>query len=301
MILQDIRSLSAGLIIALITTGAERCPEPHKKKDIVPAPRAVHLASSRSMRFEYDGQDIAPTQLQNMPAEIICKRPIGQCVLPKPQCKDLYIPKPHCKDLYIVFRDRWNDMDTVYKVKNGSGEIMYFSNRDQQTWVIAADRQPIFDVLTGRLWSIDSYRGDPADELFKALGAGDITLMSKLLNANPTLANYPYDGGMTLPMMGNDIRVTRLAVDAGANLEAKDINGNRPLHYAVYYRNLAMVELLVARKAKVNAKNSWGETPLHFATKLKNEAIADYLIQHGADPSIRDGRRKTPVGLAIGN
>ncbi len=133
------------------------------------------------MLFEFDGENIAPNRLLNMPAQLFCKQQIGVCLL----------PKPGDKEMHIVFRDFSRGMDWVYKLNNGSGEITYLFNNNQ-SWEVAVDRQPIIDVLTGRMWSIDITSGDPAEELLKAFDAGDLTLMSKLLNADPNLANISY-------------------------------------------------------------------------------------------------------------
>ncbi|MGE0131295.1 MAG: ankyrin repeat domain-containing protein [Blastocatellales bacterium] len=186
-------------------------------------------------------------------------------------------------------------------MNNGNGEIAYFFNGDNRMLEITIDRQPIIEVSSGRLWSVDAYRGDPAEALLKALEDRDMTIMSKLLNSNPSLSNTTYSGGMTLLMFSDSPRVTRMALGAGADVNAKDINGSTPLHYAAYYGHIQIAELLIARKANVNAKNFFGNTPLHFAMSMGKEALGDYLIKCGADTSIRNSAGQTPLGIALDN
>lgn len=42
-----------------------------------------------------------------------------------------------------------------------------------------------------------------------------------------------------------------------------------------------VVELPLAHRADVNAKDIKGDTPLHFASQARNKGLADLLHQHG--------------------
>src|SRR5262249_48710931 len=150
-------------------------------------------------------------------------------------------------------------------------------------------------------WTMDIYRRDLADDLFDAFKRRDLLMVSKLLNSNPTLVNAPLQNGMTLLMMtgDNDFQIAKMAVGAGANVNAQDINGNTPLHYAAYYNSIGVAELLVSRRAVVDAKNYFGETPLHYAVMQSHNAIASYLVRLGADSNIRNGRGETPLGIVL--
>ncbi len=62
------------------------------------------------------------------------------------------------------------------------------------------------------------------------------------------------------------VAVAKLMIDKGANVNAKDPNGDTALHFAVAYHRPEMVELLLANKANVNVANKEGKTPLNIAT-----------------------------------
>ena len=56
--------------------------------------------------------------------------------------------------------------------------------------------------------------------------------------------------------------------DAGANLEASDSEGNRPLHYAAERGCLELVSLLVQARVNVDATGNHGATALHLAARF---------------------------------
>jgi ankyrin repeat protein len=72
--------------------------------------------------------------------------------------------------------------------------------------------------------------------------------------------------------------ITKLLIDAGADIKAKDLSGRTPLHYAA---SEEMVELLVSLRADPNAKDTSGQTPLD-ALARSNSKVMEALMQHGA-------------------
>ncbi len=84
----------------------------------------------------------------------------------------------------------------------------------------------------------------------------------------------------------------RLLAEAGADVNARDNNGNTPLHEA----NLTGVEEeLLKLGADVNARNNDGETPIF--TTFDPDAIA-LFIKHGADLTIRNNKGQTVMEAA---
>jgi len=251
------------------------------------------------MTFEFNGQRIAPTRFQGASPELVSDGQLGEYVLPKPQGNELY----------IVFRDHGLYKDWIYKASNGSGETTLLFNNGNQAWEMTVDRQPIIEVSNGRMWNMDVQSGNPEGELLNALGNNDLTLTSKLLNAMPSLAKVSFNGGQTLLMLavsdprlnpGKDLAFAKMAIQAGADVNAKDIKGHTPLHYAVYFDKEEMIRLLVDSKADVNAQDSSGDTPLHLAMGKRNETFANYLAQHGANFTIKNAAGQTPIGVALG-
>ena len=72
---------------------------------------------------------------------------------------------------------------------------------------------------------------------------------------------------------------------AGAEVDARDLNGETPLHWAAgRNRNPAVIAELVEAGADLDARDGDGNTPLHASRRNTNPAVALLLLELGADP-----------------
>ena len=99
--------------------------------------------------------------------------------------------------------------------------------------------------------------------------------------------NYRYDDED-----GARLECVRLLVKAGANVNARDKDGNTPLHEGF---QTDVEEELLKSGADVNARNKDGETPIF--TDVDEESIP-LFIKYGADLSVRNKAGKTVVEAA---
>ena len=91
--------------------------------------------------------------------------------------------------------------------------------------------------------------------------------------------------------------------DAGANLEATDIVGLTPLHYAAISGSVELVSWLVQSGVNLDAasKNSY-TTALHVAAGRDSRAnCVEVLLAAGASPHVRDWNGNTPFRVALRN
>jgi ankyrin repeat protein len=99
-----------------------------------------------------------------------------------------------------------------------------------------------------------------------ACGKGHLPVVIELLNPNDS-------NGATTTILGK--RKTR----AGANTEAKDNDGDTPLHIAALTGHLPVVKALLAVGANILAANNTGRLPVHEAVSYERSAVTKYLLQ----------------------
>lgn len=86
--------------------------------------------------------------------------------------------------------------------------------------------------------------------------------------------------------------IFKLLIGAGADVNAKDLDGETVQMKAMEEQNIMAVELLVNAGADVNAKDSLGQTVLMRAVQVirytSDTDMIELLIKLGADPSVKD-------------
>ena len=102
-------------------------------------------------------------------------------------------------------------------------------------------------------------------------------------------------------------RAAKVLHDNGAHLNVRGDGQATPLHSAVYYGDLHMIQLLLEYKADVNARNAIGETPLYHMTRRAWEGpnlpqvlddVVRLLLKHGADVNAPSNQKTTPLEMA---
>jgi ankyrin repeat protein len=76
--------------------------------------------------------------------------------------------------------------------------------------------------------------------------------------------------------------LTKLLIDNGANVNAKNANGQSSLVIAVGKENPEITKLLIERGADVNVESKSGFTPLHWATYRGLYPIVELLLAANA-------------------
>ncbi|HEY6214395.1 MAG TPA: ankyrin repeat domain-containing protein [Vicinamibacterales bacterium] len=76
--------------------------------------------------------------------------------------------------------------------------------------------------------------------------------------------------------------VAGLLIGQGADVNAADAGGWRPLHLAAANDNLDAIKALIAQGADVQVQNGDGRTPLSLAQEKSRREAAAFLRRHGA-------------------
>jgi ankyrin repeat protein len=73
-----------------------------------------------------------------------------------------------------------------------------------------------------------------------------------------------------------------------------------PLHMAARRGNVVIAHALVGSGAEIEARDTNGDTPLHRAVKCGQAEMVAFLLSHGADVQARAKNGKTPWQMARG-
>lgn len=123
-----------------------------------------------------------------------------------------------------------------------------------------------------------------SDPLHEAATDGDLVRMRALLRAGNALHRAA--------AAGHDAVITALA-QAGADVDASDSRGMRPIDHAARHGHVDAIQALVLVGAAVDAPSAGGSTPLHVAATAGQPGAAAALVMAGASLEARNAAGQT--------
>ena len=116
--------------------------------------------------------------------------------------------------------------------------------------------------------------------------------------ANPNANDGKHFAVHKAASSGNEELVETLC-QHGANLDARDINGQTAVHYAVYYQNLPILLDLIYYNANLDIADNNGQTAVHYAVFFGNMRFLRTLVMAKASVDICDQTGRSPLFVAI--
>ena len=89
--------------------------------------------------------------------------------------------------------------------------------------------------------------------------------------------------------------IVQLLLDKGADVHARDINGETALMTAAEKGNTSIAKMLLEKGAEINTKNKQGQTPLLKIAEKENLDMINFLLENGADINARDKWKETAL------
>jgi ankyrin repeat protein len=140
-------------------------------------------------------------------------------------------------------------------------------------------------------------------DIFEASVLGKVDRIQDILRETPARVSEHAPDGFTpvaLAAFFGQLAAVHALIAAGADVTAAAKNGLKvqALHAAVAGRNLDIVKAVLDAGADPNAQQQAGFRPMHEAGSNANRKLAELLLARGADPTLTSDDGKSAIDLA---
>ena len=149
----------------------------------------------------------------------------------------------------------------------------------------------------------------PRTELHIAVGCFYLAAVQRLLEAVVDVTIEDEEGESPLHVAAltvtgfSSAAIVKLLVQAGAELNCRNIHEETPLLFAAQECNLPLAKVLLEAGAEVNCRNDRGSTPLVYAAATRPwnriPAMIKLLLEAGANANLRDRGGLSPLDHAL--
>ena len=152
---------------------------------------------------------------------------------------------------------------------------------------------------------IPFYPDNTALHEYFLIGPASIEEVKMLLNNEASLDAKDEEGDTPLHvaiLTNQPVEVIRLLLEAKAPLEAEDEDGDTPLHAAIRTSQPGkVIKLFLEAQAPLNAKNATGDTPLHAAVRVHfpSVEVVQMLLEAHASVNAINEEGNTPLHIAV--
>jgi cytohesin len=170
-------------------------------------------------------------------------------------------------------------------------------------WAAHAGHLGLVQLLVTKTAGQEQYGKRLNLPLALAVKKGNLDVAQFLLNAGAD-ANAGYSIGrcrstpLQTAVLDQSTSIVELLLSHGADVPPMAAPEGTLLHLWVYGGGAPRIgDLLLSRHIDVNAKDGQGETPLHLAVRYGQKLAVEWLLKHGADAKAKNLRGQTPVEL----
>ncbi len=165
--------------------------------------------------------------------------------------------------------------------------IEFSASAEESRWVIN-DAPPHMTRL--QYTPVPCVASPDVTKLHMAISSRDSATVRRLLAEGVDVNGRSMNGNTplwTALVLAEDVELAQLLMDAGADLDARDWNGDPLAHVLADEDSLASIQLLIDAGADLNSRDRNGDTLLGTASVANNLELMRQLLELGADPNGR--------------
>ena len=133
-------------------------------------------------------------------------------------------------------------------------------------------------------WTEEEIRQDPIKGLLTAVEQGNLSLVQKYIDQDPSLLNARDSDGYTAlhrSASGDHLKICEYLLESGADIHALTDDKWNALHCAAFWNNYQIGSLLLQNGIDLNGQTNGGQTPLHLAaSQSNNREMVQLLLMH---------------------
>ncbi len=209
----------------------------------------------------------------------------------------------------LFSKERWK---SIYRLNTNYYKDAFLQfNRDAPDYNDDVDIGTVWlDFSISPIWQ--NVEMTDCDSLKRAIVRGNVKSLERLLNSGLMLSErHGFSMCLTDAVKGTlffliseakhsyvGLEKIKVLLDAGVNVNIKDMNGYSALQWSIFFQHDDLIELLITRGANVNDKFKGDIPPLVFSAKHGLKNAVRMLIKYGAKVNMTDHSGKSALMYA---